>query len=115
FGLSYGSYWAQRYLQAFPAQANGVILEGVFPLGEALWEGDAIADTSARSLFQACRDEPDCAAAFADEDPEDVALRVVADSEDPERRCMGEEGPERVDLEFALSIMVVTDLGHFVP
>lgn len=115
FGLSYGSWWAQRYLQAFPAQANGVILEGVLPLDEALWEGDGLADEAARSVFQACRDEPDCAAAFGDEDPEDVALRVIASTEDPEHRCMGEDGPERVELETALSLLVVSDLGHFVP
>jgi pimeloyl-ACP methyl ester carboxylesterase len=115
FGLSYGSYWAQRYLQAFPAQAKGVILEGVLPLGEALWDGDVLADAAARSLFQVCRDEPDCAAAFGDEDPEDAAHRVLAESEDPDRRCLGAQGAARQDVEAVLSLFVAGDLGQFVP
>jgi len=115
FGLSYGSYWAQRYLQAFPSQADGVILEGVFPLSEALWEGDVIADAAGRSVFEACRAEPDCAAAFGDEDPEDVARRVLADSKLRETRCMGDDGPLREEIEAVLSLLVVSDLGHFAP
>lgn len=115
FGLSYGSYWAQRYLQAFPSQADGVILEGVFPLNEDLWEGDVLADAAGRSLFDACRADPDCAAAFGDEDPEDVARRVLSDSTTPERRCMGDGGATREDVEAVLSLLVVIDLGHFTP
>jgi pimeloyl-ACP methyl ester carboxylesterase len=115
FGLSYGSYWAQRYLQAFPSQADGVILEGVFPLGEDLWEGDVIADAAGRSVFEACRAEPDCAAAFGDEDPEDVARRVLSDAKLPERRCMGADGPLREQIEGVLSLLVVSDLGHVAP
>lgn len=115
FGLSYGSYWAQRYLQQFPSQADGVILEGVFPLTENLWEGDVLSDAAGRSIFEACRAEPDCAAAFGDEDPEDVARRVLSDSKTPERRCMGENGPLREEVEMVLSLLVVGDLGQVTP
>ena len=115
FGLSYGSYWAQRYLQAFPKQASGVILEGVFPLSADLSQGDPIADTAARSLFEACRNEPDCAAAFGDEDPEDVARRVVSDASDPAKRCLGADGADPSELELVLTGLIVSDLGTFVP
>jgi pimeloyl-ACP methyl ester carboxylesterase len=114
-GISYGSYWAQRYLQAFPAQADGVILEGVLPLGEALWESDPLADEAARSVFTACRAEPDCAAAFAPEDPEDVAARVVLEAEDPVNRCFGADGVDRPLLEQALSLLTVGNLGYVIP
>jgi pimeloyl-ACP methyl ester carboxylesterase len=115
FGLSYGSYWAQRYLQAFPKQASGVILEGVLPLDEPLWAGDVLADASGRSIFQACREDADCAAAFAPDDPEDVARAVVADADDPKKRCLGADGPDRQTLESVLSTFVVADLGQTVP
>lgn len=115
FGLSYGTYWAQRYLQSFPKQAKGVILEGVFPLYQPLWEGDVPSDTAGRSIFEACRDDEDCAAAFGSEDPEDVARRVLAKADDPGERCMGEDGPDRVGLEGVLSLLIVGDGAMLVP
>jgi len=115
FGLSYGSYWAQRYLQTFPRQAKGVILEGVFPLGEQLWQGDPLADAAARSLFEACRKTPACAAAFADEDAEDVARRVVANATDPAKRCLGDSGPALAELEVAFTTLIAGDLGAAIP
>jgi pimeloyl-ACP methyl ester carboxylesterase len=115
FGLSYGSYWAQRYLQSFPKQADGVILEGVLPLDQPLWEGDVPADAAARSIFQACREDADCAAAFGSRDPEDVARAVLAAAEDPERRCFGADGADRVTLEAVLSLLIAADVAHLVP
>jgi pimeloyl-ACP methyl ester carboxylesterase len=114
-GLSYGSYWAQRYLQSFPQQASGVILEGVLPLGEALWEGDPLADAAGRSLFQACRDDSDCRAAFGTKDPEDVAHALLALADDPARRCLGEDGADRITSESVLSLLIVGELGQAVP
>ena len=29
YGVSYGTYWAERYMQLFPRQAKGVILDSV--------------------------------------------------------------------------------------
>jgi len=115
FGLSYGSYWAQRYLQAFPSQADGVILEGVFPLSADLWEGDVLADGAGRSIFDACRADAECAAAFGDEDPEDVARRVLTDAKTPERRCLGDDGATREQVETVLSLLLVSDLGYVAP
>lgn len=114
-GISYGTYWAQRYLQAFPNQASGVILEGVFPLGTDLTESDALADAAGRSLFDACRAEPDCVAAFGGEDLESVATRVLEKADDPALRCFGPDVPDRASLEQVLSFLVVADLGAVVP
>lgn len=114
-GISYGSYWAQRYMQSFPQQADGVILEGVFPLYESLWEGDVPSDAAARSIFQACREDAECEAAFGSRDPEDVATSVIAEADDPELRCLGEDGFDRLTLEGFLSDLISGDAAPFVP
>jgi pimeloyl-ACP methyl ester carboxylesterase len=114
-GISYGTYWAQRYLQSFPEQANGVILEGVLPLGAAVWDSDDLADAAGRSVFQACRDDAACAAAFGSTDPEDAARAALELADDPARRCFGEDGPDRLSLRAVITGLVVSDLGQTVP
>jgi pimeloyl-ACP methyl ester carboxylesterase len=114
YGVSYGSYWAQRYLQAFPDQSDGMILQGVFPLGEHIWEVDALADAAGGSLFQACREQDACREAF-EGDPEDAAHRVVAKASDPNLRCLGEAGPDRHTLELWFSLIITGDIGQAIP
>jgi pimeloyl-ACP methyl ester carboxylesterase len=114
-GGSYGSYWAQRYLQAYPNQASGVLLSGAVPLREGkLWEADAPADTAARGLFTECESQPACHAAHGG-DPEALALRVLAAAEDPGQRCLGEAGMDRSQVSTLLGLAVDTELYALVP
>ncbi len=63
YGVSYGTWWAHRYLQLFPAQASGVVLDSICPPGGcAVSLYDAGFDEVARMLLEACSRDADCAA-----------------------------------------------------
>ncbi|MCC7539995.1 MAG: alpha/beta fold hydrolase [Deltaproteobacteria bacterium] len=63
-GASYGTYWAQRYLQLFPDQPDAVVLDGlVFPSISPNWLGyDEVHDRLGRDLLALCDRDPDCSA-----------------------------------------------------
>jgi pimeloyl-ACP methyl ester carboxylesterase len=54
WGGSYGSYWAQRYLAVAPAQADGVIIEGIAPVDTTLILSEPYTDSAAQELFARC-------------------------------------------------------------
>lgn len=112
-GVSYGSYWAQRYLQHFPYQADGVILQGAMPLDEPIWAGDAAADSAGRSLLKACRWQPECLVALGG-NPEAIARHVVAQSANAARRCGGDAGPDRETLESWFGLLA-GEANHAIP
>ncbi|MBX3188558.1 MAG: alpha/beta fold hydrolase [Labilithrix sp.] len=59
-GVSYGTYWAHRYLQLFPTQASGVILDSIVPPGSSLARQDADSDEAARDFMEACKADAFC-------------------------------------------------------
>lgn len=59
-GGSYGSYWAQRYLQVRPNGVDGVILEGVVPPGFRFTSYDQTFDAAGRLLANACAADAFC-------------------------------------------------------
>ena len=61
-GISYGTYWALRYLQVEPSQATGVILDSIAPPNFFISGFDAQFDPVGRELMQACSDDASCAA-----------------------------------------------------
>lgn len=59
-GGSYGTYWAQRYVQIFPDQADGVILAGIFPAdGTVIWY-DEMTNDVAHDFMDLCGADPFC-------------------------------------------------------
>ncbi|MFP2931497.1 hypothetical protein ACLESO_41190 [Pyxidicoccus sp. 3LG] len=63
YGLSYGTYWAWRYLEFFPRQANGVIQDSVVSPGERfLSQMDIWFDPAARDYAALCAADADCRA-----------------------------------------------------
>jgi pimeloyl-ACP methyl ester carboxylesterase len=61
YGVSYGSYWAQRYMQVAPKQASGVIVDAMCMPGECdLSLMDAWHDDGAKRFFATCGDDPVC-------------------------------------------------------
>ncbi len=62
YGASYGSYWAHRYLQLFPDQADGVTLMGIAAPGFSFnnWEGDF--NAAGLEFLATCDDDPVCSA-----------------------------------------------------
>lgn len=76
YGASYGTILIQRYLELFPDQPDGVMLEAI-ATGRFLDGYDAGLGQAGRRLMALCVADPTCAARFAD-DPWTVAHRAVA-------------------------------------
>jgi pimeloyl-ACP methyl ester carboxylesterase len=60
YGVSYGTYWAHRYLQLFPAQAQGVVLDSMAPPGSVLSDQDADANEAAKDFLDVCKSDAFC-------------------------------------------------------
>ena len=60
YGVSYGTYWAHRYLQLFPKQSQGVVLDSVVPQGGSLARQDQDANEAAKDFFDFCGKDAFC-------------------------------------------------------
>jgi pimeloyl-ACP methyl ester carboxylesterase len=80
WGGSYGTYWAQRYLQAFPAQADAVVLEGALDLTNRLSDQLRAGDAAGERFLDACAADATCARALggAPRAAYDAAVRAIA-------------------------------------
>ena len=76
WGGSYGTRWAQRYLQIYPAQADGVSLQGIASPATSFSQYDARYDVVARAFLASCADDAFCSAKLGS-DPVAVADRVM--------------------------------------
>lgn len=61
YGVSYGTYLANRYLQLYPAQADGVVLDSLAPPGASLARQDQDGNEAAKDFFDACGRDAFCA------------------------------------------------------
>ncbi|MFO0553845.1 MAG: alpha/beta fold hydrolase [Polyangiaceae bacterium] len=62
YGVSYGTYWAIRYLQLFPNQATAVVLDSIAPPGESFLHYDEDFDAVGQDFMDLCATDPLCAA-----------------------------------------------------
>ncbi len=76
WGGSGGTFWAQRYLQFFPDQADGVVIEGIVPPDESLVFQDEYDDRIARRILEMCSQDEFCASKLPD--PEGTLLGLYA-------------------------------------
>ncbi|AKT38967.1 uncharacterized protein CMC5_031140 [Chondromyces crocatus] len=68
WGVSYGTYWALRYLQLFPEQPTAVVLDSVVSPGvQHLSRFDEQYDPVGREVAAACAADPACAARLGDD------------------------------------------------
>ena len=75
WGFSGGTFWAQRYLQFFPSQADGVVLEGIVPPDGSLVFQDEYFDLIGRQLLDDCATDAFCASKLPD--PEATLLALL--------------------------------------
>lgn len=61
WGGSGGTFWAQRYLQLFPDQADGIILEGIVPPDFSIGFQDEFEEKVGLEILRLCTDDPFCA------------------------------------------------------
>ncbi|HMA93116.1 MAG TPA: alpha/beta fold hydrolase, partial [Polyangiaceae bacterium] len=66
YSVSYGTYLTQRYLQLFPQQASGIILDSICAPGncDLLIELDRQSDRIGQAIFSACADDAICSGAL---------------------------------------------------
>lgn len=66
YSVSYGTYLVQRYLQLFPDQATGVVLDSICATNncDLLLELDRQSDRIGQAIFAACADDSICSAAL---------------------------------------------------
>ncbi|MBN1608105.1 MAG: alpha/beta fold hydrolase [Polyangiaceae bacterium] len=69
YSVSYGTYWAQRYLQLYPDQADGVVLDSICSPGECRFglRYDRLFDATGRRLMALCGEDPACRARLGDD------------------------------------------------
>ncbi len=60
WGASYGVYAVNRYLQLFPEQPDGIIVDGLVPADWSFSEFDARVDESGRQFLDLCGQDPTC-------------------------------------------------------
>jgi len=76
YGVSYGTRVAQHYLRRYPKRVRAVILDGVVPPGLVLAADSALqAQRALNLIFERCRADPECHAAFPDPAGAFVTLR----------------------------------------
>lgn len=63
-GVSYGTYLTNRYLQLFPHQPDGIIIDGLVPADWSFSEFDAALDLAGRKYIAECDKNPDCSDHF---------------------------------------------------
>jgi pimeloyl-ACP methyl ester carboxylesterase len=77
-GVSYGTIWAQRYLQLRPSQATAVILDSSVPaVGHDYANFDVQFDDTAHSVLELCKTDATCSAKLGP-DPIATAQKAVA-------------------------------------
>jgi pimeloyl-ACP methyl ester carboxylesterase len=67
YGISYGTRVAQHYARRYPASVRSIVLDGVVPPQQILGIDTSLhAQRALDRIFERCRAEKPCAAAFAD-------------------------------------------------
>jgi hypothetical protein len=63
YGVSYGTYWAERYLTIFPEQADGVILDSICTLKECYMDDYSYwSDVVGKQFMDVCAEDASCKA-----------------------------------------------------
>jgi pimeloyl-ACP methyl ester carboxylesterase len=66
-GVSYGTYWLHRYLQLFPDQADGVVLDSLLPIGLLDVNAQNVSyNAVGEDLMQYCAEDPYCSGKLRD-------------------------------------------------
>jgi len=77
YGASYGTAWAQRYLQLRPEQPAAVILDSTMTVGTDTADSDEHFDAQARTVLARCAADATCAAKLGG-DPVAKATEAIA-------------------------------------
>lgn len=104
-GISYGTFWAQRYLQLYPTQPTSVTLDAVgHPQVTDLYKSDALFDSIGRKLLQVCAADPFCSGKLG---PDPLArVAELYDALDAETCApLAEAGVHRTEMRRMMAMM----------
>lgn len=95
YGLSYGTYWALRYLQVMTTPPTGVVLDSTCAPGRCSFPVtfDLDHDAVGRALMELCAADPECTARLPD--PVGALTELIAMLRRDE--CIGPNGPISAD------------------
>lgn len=82
YGVSYGTYWAQRYLHIRPEQPTAVVLDSVVPVVFDFAEFDRGFDDKAHEVLELCAADATCSAKLG-ADPIARAQEVIDTADSP--------------------------------
>ncbi len=82
YGVSYGTYWAQRYLHIRPEQPTAVVLDSVVPVVFDFAEFDRNFDDKAHAVLELCATDATCSAKLGG-DPIARAREVIDAPDSP--------------------------------
>lgn len=116
YGVSYGTYWAHRYLQIFPDQATGVVLDSIAPPTQDFVGYDRAFNAVGRDFMDLCGADAVCADKLG-VDPWQAVGVLFADIEDGHCRelvdAWGIDGPA---LRSVLGILLTSgETRTYVP
>ncbi len=78
WGQSYGTYWAQRFLQEFSSMVDAVVLDGVLGLQDPLGMRPLLMHEVGLDVMRACGTDPACSAHFAPQTPVEALSQVIS-------------------------------------
>jgi pimeloyl-ACP methyl ester carboxylesterase len=114
YSVSYGTYLAERYLQLYPQQPTGLILDSICSPGrcDMLVEFDRQFDATARKIFEYCASDETCSTELGQEPVDHVTglSKALAEGHCPEL------GWSSTTLRQVLGFMVMTaGLRDYMP
>lgn len=107
YGASYGTFWGQRYMQLFPEQADGVILDAILPPAASIARQDIDADETSVDLFQSCAEDPECGPKLGG-DPRAFGLSLFDKLDGGHCPQIQTKGPGRILLRRAFGQMLMS-------
>ncbi|MEL6179525.1 MAG: alpha/beta fold hydrolase [Myxococcota bacterium] len=116
-GISYGTYWAHRYLQLYPTQADGVVLDSICLPGLCLFDNfDVGFNDTGRDYMELCGADPLCRTKLGS-DPWSTTRRVLDRLEDGHCAEVMEQLPDGRAFLRAMLGFLLTDreLRHLIP
>jgi len=116
YGASYGTYWAHRYLQLFPNQATGVILDSICSPGKCKLDTyDQHFNDNGKAIMNICADDATCSNKMSSIDPDPwSAIGKVFDIIDNGQLCSDLLGLDRTTLRNVLGYMEMDWLARIL-
>ncbi|HJX54595.1 MAG TPA: alpha/beta fold hydrolase [Polyangia bacterium] len=111
-GASYATYHILRYLQLYPTQADGIVLDGILPPESNLANFDVDMNQVGQQLFARCASDAVCAAKLG---PDPWATLVAVEDSFDQGHCP-ELGVTSADVRSVLGQMIYTrPLSDYIP